>query len=130
MSIDKLVLKNKCTELFMHMKYIIKESQYDFIKTIVEERKKDLSYHIREFLQSIIDDNKKDVCDVDVYQTGDGSLEGVIYFIGGPESKRWPTTQDIFVLRQNIITQMMNKIFNFFGIIVNLESKLVAKCKK
>ena len=108
------------------MEYIITESQYDFIRTIVEETKKDLSPHIKRILRRMV--NEKDVCDVDVYQTDEGSYKGVIYFIGGPDSERWPTTQDIFVLRQNIKSQMINKIFDYIGIVVEMESKLVPRC--
>lgn len=108
------------------MKYLITESQYHLIRRIVEQRKNDLLLEIKEIIQTFIDE--KDVCDVDVYQTDDGLYKGVIYFIGGPDSDRWPPTQDIFVLRQNIKSQMINKIFDYIGVIVELESKLVAKC--
>ena len=108
------------------MKYILTESQFNFIRTIVEGTKKDLSPHIKRILQTMV--NEKDVCDVDVYRTDDGLYKGVIYFIGGPDSERWPTTQDIFVLRQNIKSQMINKIFDYIGVVVEMESKLVAKC--
>ena len=107
-----------------------------FIKE--DNSKKDLSPMIRESLNSFIERNKHIVCDIEV--TAPWNRETIepdksfkhykvlVTFIGGYGTKYFPTTQAVQGKYDNLMDEIWETVYGFFGEPTDVYSKKVKKC--
>lgn len=103
-----------------------------------DNSKKDLSPMIRESLNSFIERNKHIVCDVEV--TAPWNRETVepdksfkhykvlVTFIGGHGTKYFPTTQAVQEKYDNLMDEIWETVYGFFGEPIDVYSKKVKEC--
>ena len=103
-----------------------------------DNSKKDLSTMIRESLNGLIDRNKHIVCDIEV--TAPWNRETIepeksfkhykvlIKFIGGYGTKYFPTTQAVQEKYDNIMDEVWETVYGFFGEPTDVYSKKVKEC--
>ena len=105
-----------------------------------DNSKKDLSPMIRESLNSLIERNKHIVCDVEV--TAPWNRETVepdksfkhykvlVTFIGGYGTKYFPATQAVQEKYDNLMDEIWETVYGFFGEPIDVYSKKVRNCDK
>ena len=103
-----------------------------------DNSKKDLSPMIRESLNSLIERNKHIVCDVEV--TAPWNRETVepdksfkhykvlVTFIGGYGTKYFPATQAVQEKYDNLMDEIWETVYGFFGEPIDVYSKKVKEC--
>ena len=103
-----------------------------------DNSKKDLSAMIRESLNGLIDRNKHIVCDIEV--TAPWNIETIepdksfkhykvlITFIGGYGTKYFPATQEVQEKYDNIMDEVWETVYGYFGEPIDVYSKKVKEC--
>jgi len=101
------------------------------IKKILREEFRNLSSVIEELLQPTVEKYSDYVCEVQVFQDvmNPKKYSLRVFFVGGPSSKIWPTTQAVQDSRGKVMKEMWETIYRFTGLGVELDSSTVRECK-
>ena len=101
------------------------------IRRILREEFRNLSSVIEELLQPTVDRYGDYVCEVQVFQDvmNPKKYSLRVFFVGGPDSKVWPTTQSVQSSREKVMKEMWETIYKFTGLSVELDSSTVTECK-
>ena len=111
------------TNIFINVRKIIKK--------ILREEFRNLSSVIEELLQPTVEKYSDYVCEVQVFQDvmNPKKYSLRVFFVGGPSSKIWPTTQAVQDSRGKVMKEMWETIYRFTGLGVELDSSTVRECK-
>ena len=101
------------------------------IKRILREEFRNLSSDIEELLQPTVDKYSDYVCEVQVFQdvVNPKKYSLRVFFVGGPSSKNWPTTQAVQSSREKVMKEMWETIYKFTGLSMELDLSTVRECK-
>jgi hypothetical protein len=83
------------------------------IKKILREEFRNLSSVIEELLQPTVEKYSDYVCEVQVFQDvmNPKKYSLRVFFVGGPSSKIWPTTQAVQDSRGKVMKEMWETIY-------------------
>jgi hypothetical protein len=103
-----------------------------------ETPRKDLSTIIEKLLERIKDDYPDIICNIEVtapwnresteFEESFESYEILMTLVGGYGSNRWPNTQAILAQNEDVITEVWNLVYDFFGLATDIYIKNNPRC--